>query len=91
MENNEFCIIYNSLSKELNSVFDDLLNNKSLRSEFSQYGVRVEKVENYVVIYTQSVGKGILNRVLKDCLKLRVSESSGSDTGIEDRLDRILN
>jgi len=92
MENNfEFCIIYNSLSNELNGIFDDLKNNTPLKKEFSQYGVRMEKVENYVVVYTSHIGHGILNRVLKDCLKLQVSESCDTDTSVEDRLDRLLN
>ena len=35
-DNSEFCIIYNSQSKEMNDVFDDLKNNTALKKEFSK-------------------------------------------------------
>jgi len=90
-DNSEFCIIYNSQSKEMNDVFDDLKNNTALKKEFSKNGIRVEKKENYVIIYTEHVNKGILNRVLKGFLKLRVIEAHRFDLGIVDRLDEAIN
>jgi hypothetical protein len=89
--NSEFCIIYNSLSKEMNDIFDDLKNNTALKKEFSKNGIRVEKKENYVIIYTEHVSKGILNRVLKNFLKLRVIEEHRSDLSIVYRLDEAIN